>query len=303
MYPTKGLVLKQIVSNKINDIASIIVSDNKFNQRLHKKILGYYPNLDFPQTFSEKLLYLKEHYRNKLQQMCSDKYLVNKYLEECGCEEIKRPIIAVYEHVKDVNLDELPERFFVRCNHMSGFNYVYDKNNPDCKNVWKMLNVCMHHSWYVNQREWNYKGIKPLIICEKLLIDEEGEMPLDYKFYCFSGEPKYFMVSKGEYEHNVRNHKFDMEGNSIDHFFKKEASLPLSEVEQPANYYQMVNYVKKLCKPFPHVRVDLYSVGGKIYFGELTFYSNGGVVSVYDSSFDKTIGSWIDLSKYSEDMI
>lgn len=301
--PTKELIRKQAIANILIDIKAVFLSDKRFDYKLFVSEKGHAPNLDNPQTFSEKLLYLKQHYRNPLQQLCSDKLKVNDYLRECGCEDIIREPLAVYKSVEEIDLDKLPDKFFIKCNHMSGCNFVFDKNNPNASNILKMLKVCMRHDWYKNQREWNYKGIERRIICEKLLVDSKGNMPVDYKFYCFSGEPKYFMISYGEYEHQVRNHKFDMGKNSIDHYFKETSTLKFDEANLPDDIDVMIEYVKKLCKPFPHVRVDLYNVAGKIYFGELTFYSNGGMVSVCDPDFDKEIGSWIDLSKYTGDLI
>ena len=111
------------------------------------------------------------------------------------------------------------------------------------------------------------------------------------------------MISKGEYEHKVRNHKLDMQCNSIDHYFKRKATLPFEDVLIPENFEEMVDYVKILCKPFPHVRVDLYNIDGKIVFGELTFFSDGGAVNMVSREYEEKIGSWIDFKKYERDII
>ena len=152
-------------------------------------------------------------------------------------------------------------------------------------------------------RENNYRCINPKIICSEYL-EEPGKTELtDYKFYCFGGVPKYFMVSYGEYSHNVRNHKFDMNWNSIDHLFKENVAINPDVIERPQNFDRMVEIATKLSAPFPHVRVDMYNLSDRIVFGEMTFYSAGGFVRVNSEQLDKEIGSWIRLEEYSKYMI
>jgi len=181
--------------------------------------------------------------------------------------------------------------------------FVENKEEVDVPFLKKLYKILLKRNYYYAVREWCYKDISPLIICEECLIDDKGNLPIDYKFYCFSGEPKYFMVSSGEYEQRERNHKFDMDFNSIDLKFKTESNISAEEVIKPINFDKMVEIVKVLCKPFPHVRVDLYNINGKIYFGELTFYSSGGFINVNSPEMDLLISSWIKLQDYSKDMI
>lgn len=168
----------------------------------------------------------------------------------------------------------------------------------DLEHIKKLFLILLKSNFYEVAREWPYKNIIPKIICEEALETKDKKPLIDYKFYCFSGEPKYFMVSIGEYEHKVRNHKFDMNLQSIDHHFKKNASLKKEEIIFPENIQEMIEIVKKLCKPFPHVRVDLYNIDGRIVFGELTFYSNAGFVKIDSENYSKKIGNWIKLENY-----
>lgn len=279
-------------------------NDLKYNIKLFEEAKGYEPNLSQPKTFSEKLLYLKLHYRNPLETLCSDKYHVSEYVKACGYEDILKKIYFVTRDACIIPYETLPDRFFLRCNHMSGFNYALAKDEIKAPvAVGKFFNTLMKINWYHHGREWNYKNIDSLVLCEEYLCNPDDSPLVDYKFYCFSGEPKYIMVSLGEYEHNVRNHKFDMRGNSIDYHFKKKPTLDERDAPIPDNLDKMIEIVKELCKPFPHVRVDLYSIDGRIIFGELTFYSNGGVVNLVDKDYEEEIGSWIDLEKYRTDMI
>ena len=278
-------------------------SDRAFLTNRFTKMKGVAPNLDNPETFSEKLLYLNLHYRNPLETLCADKYYVAEYVRACGLDHILKKNYGVYQLATQIDFDALPDEFFIKCNHLSGNNMIVRKSEkPDYEYIRRFYAEMLKMNFYYFHREYCYKAIRPLIICEECLKDSKGNLPVDYKFYCFDGEPKYFMVSYGEYEHKVRNHKFDMELNSVDYHFKKESTLPQEEVVLPENFEELVSVVKKLCKPFPHVRVDMYDVDGRIVFGELTFSSNGGVVNVYDKEYDKVIGSWIPLEKYRIDM-
>lgn len=281
-----------------------VVSDKNYCVNYFKKEKGQKPNLDDPQTLSEKLLYLMLHYRNPLETLCADKYYVQEYLKACGLEYIMKPILKVYKSANDIKFDELPDEFFIKCNHLSGNNMVVrKKDNPDYNYIRDFYKEVLKLDYYTRGREYQYHHIRPLILCEPCLRDSQGNLPIDYKFYCFNGEPKYWMISLGEYEHKVRNHKFDMNCNSVDYHFKSKPTLEEKDAVIPENIEEMFSVVKTLCKPFPHVRVDLYNIDGKIYFGELTFTTNGGVINVSDPEYDKEIGSWIDLDKYKVNMI
>lgn len=285
-------------------VLMVLVSDQKFLIKKCKKEKGMVPNLEDPKTLTEKLLYLMIHYRNPLEKLCADKYYVQEYIKACGLEYILKPIYGVYSKAEEIDFDSLPEEYFIKCNHVSGNNMIIKKSTvTDYDYLKKFYAEVMKLDYYTNGREYQYHNIRPLVICEKCLRDSKGDLPIDYKFYCFNGEPRYFMVSLGEFDHEVRNHKFDMECNSIDHYFKKEATLQKEEVQFPDNLEEMFSIVRKLCRPFPHVRVDLYNVEGKIYFGELTFTSNGGLVNIYDKKFDEEVGSWIHLDEYKTDMV
>jgi hypothetical protein len=293
--------IRQYIVYKKSRILALFLDDKIFNKILYKR--KYKKELDLynPKTFSEKVIYLKIFYRNPLLTLCSDKYSVRQYVELCGYPEILKKLYGIYRKVDEIDISELPERFFVRCNHVSGGNYIVNQNEKiDYKQIWSHLNILLKTNYYYYFREWGYKNIFPCIICEELLLDSKGNLPVDYKFYCFSGEPKYLMVSYGEFEHKVRNHKFDMDFNSIDHFFKKETALDAKEIKKPDNFDKMVEIVRTLCHPFPHVRVDLYNIDGRIIFGELTFYSGGGFINVYSYEMDLEIGSWINLEKYGD---
>lgn len=287
-------------------IGFYLVNDMKYLTSRYKKEKGELPDLCAPKTFSEKLIYLMLHYRNPLETLCADKFYVQEYVRACGYERILKKIYGVYRKASDINFDNLPDEFFIKTNHVSGNNKIVKRSmNPDFNYLRKFYSEVLKINYYYDSREWAYDRIRPMIICEEVLRDKNGNLPIDYKFYCFSGEMKYFMVSCGEFDHKVRNHKFDRNLNSVDYHFKKKSTLSEDEARKllPGNINEMFEIVDSLCKPFPHVRVDLYNVDGNIYFGELTFFSNGGIVNVYDKDYDTEIASWIKLEQYRDDMI
>lgn len=285
------------------NLRKFFLNDYDLTVRIYKKRKGVNPNLENPITFSEKLSYLKLHYRNPLQTLCADKYYAAEYVKACGFGNILKKTYGVFNNAEDIDFIHLPNKFFLKCNHWSGFNYIVDKNRINQKHTKKLFRILLKHNYYMFGREWPYKNIQPRVICEEVLSNKDGSSLVDYKFYCFMGEPKYFMVSYGEYEHDVKNHKFDMNLQSIDHYFKQDPTLDKNEIIFPDNIDEMILIVRKLCEPFPHVRVDLYNIDGRIVFGELTFYSSGGIVNVASDDYDKEIASWIDLAVYKNDMI
>lgn len=288
----------------IMNLKYILVNDKRFNTKMYIKTFGEIPDFENPKTFSEKLIFLKMYYNNLLQNVCADKYSVCSYIKQCGYPDIIKIMYRVYNNIDEINLDDLPDKFFIQCSHTQGFNFVVDKSDSEqFEEIKKIYRPIMKRKHYKPLRENCYKNIVPRIICSEYLEEKGVESLTDYKFYCFDGEAKYFMVSYGEFSHNVKNHKFDMNWNSIDHLFKKKESIDKNSIRRPFNFNKMVEIAERLSKPFPHVRVDLYNINGRIIFGEMTFYSNGGFVNIYSKEMDKQIASWIDLEKYRNDIV
>ena len=294
-------ICKEKIRNILFRIQYLFESDERFNKKTFKKEFGRVPNLINPETFSEKLLFLKMHYNNLLQNTCSDKFTVCDYVRQCGYPEILKKTYAVYTDPSQIEFEKLPEKVFIQCSHTQGFNYVVSKDDINKQRFIKdMYKVIIRRKHYWNLRENCYKHLVPRIIVSEYMEEPGRESLTDYKFYCFSGELKYFMVSYGEFDHNVKNHKFDPNWNSIDHLFKKKQAIAPDSIKRPQNFDKMVEIAEKLSKPFHHARVDLYNIEGRIVFGEITFYSAGGFVHIASEEMDKEIGSWIKLDKYAD---
>ena len=297
-------IIKEAIRNRKYDIQYLFENDLHFNKRVFKQELGREPDFVSPRTFSEKLCFLKMHYYNMLQNTCADKLTVCDYVRQCGYPDIIKEIYAVYTDPLEIDFTKLPEKVFIQCSHTQGFNYVVTRDDKKKQEyIKKMYKVILRRKHYKNLRENCYKHVIPRIICSEYLEEPGCETLTDYKFYCFSGEMKYFMVSYGEFNHNVKNHKFDKNWNSIDHLFKKQQAISPESIKRPPNFEKMVEIAEKLSAPFPHARIDLYNIDGRIVFGEITFYSAGGFVHVASEEMDREIGGWIDLSRYSNYMI
>lgn len=274
-----------------------LVSDKKAVIRYYKKKSGgKMLNLENPRTFSEKLQWYKLNAKNPLMQICADKVAVRDYLTDLGCAELLNDVHGIYGSVKDIDWDVLPERFVIKAAHGSGQNIIVtDKKKLNIRNTKRMLNSWLHQDISWSGREWVYRGMPRRIIAEKFLQDETGELR-DYKFFCFNGKPTFMQLEVGRFtEHNTRNF-YDMEWNLMP-FGKEFPHNPNIVIEKPAMFEEMKAVAEKLCQPFQFVRVDLYQVNGKIYFGELTFFPAGGAPDFVPSEYDEIVGGFWELKE------
>ena len=238
-------------------------------------------NLKHPVTLDEKIQWLKlnTYYKNPLVTQCADKYEVRKYVEECGCGEILNDLYGVYTCVEDIPWEKLPDQFVLKWNFGCGQNLIcFDKNKLDIEGAKKKLRKWHkeHNTFYLPYSEMQYKGIPPKIICEKLIETVEGDLPIDYKLYCFNGVADCVLVCTNRRSGHPDYYFFDRKWN-LKRYNRKgqEASVDFT-LPRPDNFEKLFEYADKLSKPFPFVRADFYLEKGKITFGELTFTPCGG---------------------------
>ena len=277
------------------------MTDEEYAQWKYKLRTGRDLNLENPQTFDERIWYLKYNVRDPLNKKCSDKYRVREYVKECGLEHILNELYAVYESVEEVDFNKLPERCFLKCNHGSGANMIFDRSKDfDFEKFKKNFTKSMNSDYYWAGREWNYRNIKPLILCEKVLEDKNGKLPLDYKIMCFAGEPKLLFLDigvateQGEHAEEYYRNIYDMDFNLLPVKETRENYLG-DEIVKPENWDKMVEYARILSKPFRHCRVDLYNIDGEVYFGEITFHHGGGCNDIQPEEWAYKIGQWIPI--------
>ena len=290
-----------LISNRIKVSLLSILSDEKFAKMKYKENTGRTLNLESPKTFNEKLWWLKLNNRDPLLTKCSDKVRVREYVKECGLEHILNEVYGVYDNANDIDFDELPDKAFIKTNHGSGTNIIWDRNKPfDKAKFRKKFNRALKKNYYWQSREWNYKNIEPKIIVEKILEDKENKSLIDYRFLCFNGVVKMIFVDietaaeDGSHSPYAKRNVYDKDFNYLNIKVKRE-QFDSSTIEKPINFDKMIEYAEQLSKPFPFCRVDLYNINGDICFGEITFYPGGATQIVEPEEWELKMGEWIDL--------
>lgn len=274
--------------------------DDKYLKKLYKATFNKELNLDNPQTFNEKLQWLKLYYHRPDYTMMADKFAVRPYIAEKIGEEHLVPLLGVWDTPEEINFDALPEQFVLKCNHNSGLGMCIckDKSKLDIQKTVNELKKGLAEDYSLASREWQYRDIPRKIICEKYMKDEkqtEKTGIINYKVNCFNGEPKYIYVSA-----NVEGKKNDRLSLLTPDWenapFSHGRYLPFDEIpEKPVNYEKMLEYSKILSENIPYVRVDFYEIGGQLYFSELTFTIASGFTRYKPEGSDELIGSWLTL--------
>lgn len=257
---------------------------------------GETPDLENPKTFSEKQQWYKLNEKNPLMEKCADKVDVREYVTECGYGHLLNDIYGVYDSVKELPIKDLPKKCVIKGAHGSGFNLIVRDKSKVKWCVWKkIMKSWLKQDIYWSGREWVYKNLKKRLVVEKYLEDKSGGL-LDYKFFCFNGKPRFMQLEVGRYTANNTRNFYDMDWNLMP-FGKELEHNPNIEVEKPEGFEEMKEIAEKLSKPFTFVRVDLYQVGGKIYFGELTFFPAGGAPDFKPIEYNKIVGDMWDIGK------
>lgn len=247
-------------------------------------------DLKNPRRYSEKIQWYKLYYRNEKMPICVDKYRVREYIEEKGLSDILVKLYAVYEDKNEIDLSALPDKFVMKTTNGSNTNVICkDKAQLDEKFLKKKMKNFFKMAGASAGREWAYEKGKPRVIVEELLEDPtsvDGGV-CDYKFLCFNGKPEYVVYDVGRFTDHKRN-IYDTEWNNLN--IASDCPCSNEEYPKPKNLDKMLEIAEILSEDFPAVRVDLYNVDGKIYFGELTFFPWSGYVQYDPDSFDFELG-------------
>ncbi|MDO4847457.1 MAG: ATP-grasp fold amidoligase family protein [Clostridiaceae bacterium] len=255
-------------------------------------------NLGSPETFNEKLQWLKLYYRNPLYTRLVDKYEVKQYVAQRIGEEYLIPTLGVYERFEDIDFDSLPDSFVLKCTHDSGgLVIVKDKSKFDKKNARQIIKASLKRNFYLQSREWPYKNVKPRIIAESYMEDSKTAELRDYKFFCFDGEVKAMFIAT-ERQKQGEDVKFDFFDADFNHLpFRQGHDHASVTPEKPVCFDEMKKLAGELSKGFPEARIDFYEVDGRIYFGEFTFFHFGGFMPFEPEEWDYKFGEWITLPK------
>lgn len=274
----------------------LILDDEKYLKLYWKLSMDYPLNLENPTTFNEKLQWLKLHNRKEEYVTLVDKYAVKEYVAKQIGEEYVIPTIGKWDKPSDIEWDKLPNQFVLKTNHDGGGNGIVvckDKSKLNKRKALRELRHSFYRNVYLIGREWPYKKVKKCVFAEQYMEDKQlGELR-DYKFYCFNGEPKVMLIALDRASGTTKMNYYDMDFNLIDlHQGHPHANFP---IKKPKCFEEMKQIVTKLSQNMPTVRMDLYEVNGKVYFGEFTFFDSGGTGSFYPFEWDKIFGEWIKL--------
>ena len=272
-------------------------SDEKYLKHKFKLEMGYDLNLNNPQTFSEKLQWLKLHDHNPLYTIMVDKEKAKEYVANIIGSKYIIPTLGVWDKFEDIDFDKLPTQFVLKTTHDSGGVFICkNKEDFDIHAARLKLEKSLKRNFYYQGREWPYKNVKPRIIAERYMEDTSSSELKDYKLFCFNGKHKCTYVCTD---------RFTKDGLKITFYdphweimpFERHYPRSKTRIEKPSNYYEMVELAEKLSKNIPFVRVDFYSIVGQTYFGELTFFPGSGMRKFNPSKWDYTLGSWIKLGE------
>lgn len=291
-HPRKCMAYIQ--NRKLHSSYGKKMDDEKYIKRMFKLEMGYELDLENPKTFNEKLQWLKLYNRNPEYTVMVDKYLSKQYVADRIGEEYVVPLYGVWDSFDEIDFDSLPEKFVLKTTQDCGGVVVCtDKNKIDKKKTKEFLEKHLRREYFYHCREWPYKDVKPRIIAEKFLKDEENAILPVYKIMCFDGEPKIIQTIQNDKQPNESIDYFDTDWNILE-IRQNYPNSPVP-ISRPRKLEEMLCVAKKLSGKTPFIRIDLYSVNGEIYFSEFTFFSDAGFAAFTPREWDNKLGEWIVL--------
>lgn len=278
--------------------------DTYYISKNFKEAVGHNLNLEYPKTLTEKIQWYKINYKHPLIAKCADKFAVREYVTETIGEKHLVPLefhTKNYKEIKPENLPDYPT--VIKASHTSGTTHlVYDKYEADWNSIQIDCRWWLHLNYYYLDKEWQYRNIKPRIVVEKMLTDEDGSIPSDYKLHCFNGKFEFLQVDLGRFGTHRRN-IYDRNWELLPFTFSmldmdRNPKTPRGRsVDRPKNLELLIDLAETLAKPFPYVRVDFYVIKDNIFFGELTFHHGGGYEQFTPNKWDLYYGNKIPLIK------
>lgn len=272
------------------------LSDEEFLRKSFKINMKKELDLENPITFNEKIQWLKLYDRQDIYCQMVDKYEAKKYVADIIGEEYIIPTIGVWDKVEEIPFESLPHQFVLKCTHDCGGSIICkDKSSFDVAEAKKKLSRCIRRNYYWNGREWPYKSVRPRIICEQYMEDTETKELRDYKFFAFDGDVKFLYVASDRQNPNEET-KFDFYDMDFNRLEVKNGHPNSKKVlERPQNFEIMCKLAEKLSEGYPLLRVDLYEVNGKVFFGELTLSHMSGMFPFEPEIWDRKFGEYIKL--------
>lgn len=277
-------------------------SDRSVIERQFRRAFGYDLDWANPRTLNEKLNWMKLHVRDPLQKIAADKFAVRAHVAAKVGEQYLIPLIRKCDRAEEIRFAELPAAFVLKTNHGSGQNWIVrDKAREDERAVIRQFREWLATSHYAASREWPYKDMQPAVVIEELLLDEDGQIPSDFKLHCFGGKVAAIQVDLDRETAHRRNF-YDLDWNLQPFIWTEwERGKPAwpngRAVARPAALAEMVRVAETLAVDFPYARIDLFDCRGKVYFGEITFYHGGAFERFDPPEFDRFFGDKLALPR------
>ena len=290
-----------LVRRLMNTRLSHVLSDQSHVKLSYWACTGKKLRTANPVSFNEKLQWLKLNDHREIYTICADKLRVRNYVAQKLGEEYLIPFLGSWETADEIDFDELPQQFVIKCNHNSGLGMCIckDKEKLDLPEVRQKLQEGLEENYFLRGREWSYLDIPRRIVAEAFLSDGSGSLA-DYKIHVFNGKPRFILVCADRFDESGLTEDFYTP--DWEHMDIRRPGIPNAKKPQPKPELleEMLTCAEKLSQGFPFVRVDFYVCGGKIYFGEMTFYPASGMVPFDPPEWDETFGSWLQLPTKGE---
>ena len=275
---------------------SPLFPDRVYLKALFYLTMGRHLNLNNPQTFSEKLQWLKLHQRTPFYTSLVDKLAVKQRISQILGEEFVCPVLAVWDSVDEVDLDSLPDSFVLKTTYSGGNNGVAickDKKSFDWEAAKaKLQEEAKRTDIYYRYREWPYKHVARKVFAEKYL----GDNLTDYKFYCFDGDADCVLVCTDRQKGKIKYYFLDQNWHLLPYNSDSKNAPEGFSLPRPEGMDRLFDLAAQLSKGFPFVRVDFFDVDGSIYFAEYTLYPASGLDPKKTAEFEKRAGEKINLS-------
>ena len=261
-------------------------------KRIYKDSSGKTMNYSKPVDLCQKLIWLTRYWRHPLKTICADKYLVRKYVQDKGYADILIPLISVYNTVEDMDFNDFPNAFALKCNHGSGCNIICtDKSKFDIEEAKCKLRQWMNTDYSEMMFELHYKDIPHKILCEKLISQTA---PIEYQFWCLNGKAESILVCRKNFDGTYDANSYSLNWERLYDRINENYQVIF---EKPNNLNELISIAEDLAEPFPFVRADFYVVDDKIYFAELTFTPAGNLLPQYTESFKKRLGGGLEMPR------
>lgn len=293
---------KKLVGEFINKIMKLrilhYIPDKMYIQIIYFVNFHKMINLNNPTTFNEKLQWLKLHDHNPKYTNMVDKYEAKKIVANKIGDEYIIPTLGIWNSFDEIDFNKLPNQFVLKCTHdCGGIVICKDQRYLNIRDARNKINKSMKRNYYYVGREWQYKNVKPRIIAERYMVQEGLESGLnDYKFQCFDGKVDNIMICEGrDSERGVRYLYFSKEWNYLGYCLYDDIDISTFTYPKPDRLNEMIQIAETLAEGYKELRIDLYCINGKIYFGEITLYTSSGIDRTITREADRKMGERLNL--------